>query len=237
MGNYLSTTKEILTSSEENSVALSDKGDEVPWAWLKAIRHILTTTDDRPSEEPSMSTPIEILPWLFISSQSGLRNTDHLQKLGVTHVLTTNAMSNHQLGSLRATIQDDAGIAHRAISAEDEEGYRMIPRHWVECRGFLSAVRRDGGKVVVHCVAGQNRSALIVSAALVSIERMPLCEAVTKLKARRGTVLTNRSFQRQLCVLASAEGLLGERPDGYTDDPIVEEFTPKREYRSAFDKL
>lgn len=43
------------------------------------------------------------------------------------------------------------------------------------------------------------------------------------LKAKRGTVLTNLSFQKQLCLLAAKEGLLGDKPDGYTNEEPVQE--------------
>ena len=81
-----------------------------------------------------------------------------------------------------------------------------------------------GGKVIVHCMSGINRSGLIAIAACMVLERMPLLEAVRLAKIKRGNILTNESFRHQLCDLAAAEDLLGDKPTGYSDEPI--ESTP-----------
>ena len=88
----------------------------------------------------------------------------------------------------------------------------MIGNHWNDdCRAFLERARnQDGAKVIVHCAAGQNRSGLIVAAALVCIEQMSVLDAIKLLKEKRGgMVLTNKSFQKQLCILAMKEGRFG----------------------------
>lgn len=188
--------------------------DSPPWAWINAVNDILSTG---PFEESDL--PAQVLPWLFISDLGGLCNKMKLMELGVTHVLTTNKMySNEELEKLKKSLAR-VGVNHLAVSGEDYPGYDLIGNHWDECRAFLERTRNDKGKkVVVHCAAGQNRSGLIVAAALVVIERMLLLDAVNLLKEKRGIVLTNRSFQQQLCILAEREGLLGDKPEGYKNE-------------------
>ena len=103
----------------------------------------------------------------------------------------------------------------------------MLGRHWDECRDFLQCVREQaangggsGGVVVVHCAAGINRSGLIVAAARMVLERQSLIHVVQHCVAQRGSFLWNRSFQKQLCLLAAREHLLAEAPAGYSDEPI-----------------
>eukprot|EP00957_Ditylum_brightwellii_P025747 1947915-Ditylum_brightwellii.AAC.1 len=125
-----------------------------------------------------------------------VQNTSKLKDLGVTHVLTVNGMPAHQADWLKDKTET-AGIVHKYICGEDREGYDMIGKHWDECRSYLDAVRNNGGRVVVHCAAGINCSGLIVCAAQMHFE------------------------QQDLCLLAAKDGLLGEKPEGFTDDEIA----------------
>eukprot|EP00957_Ditylum_brightwellii_P015502 1167309-Ditylum_brightwellii.AAC.1 len=68
-----------------------------------------------------------------------------------------------------------------------------------------------------------NRSALIACAAIMILDEMTLLNVVRLVKKKRGYLLTNKSFQRQLCLLAAKESLLGEKPSGYSDDALEEE--------------
>jgi len=192
----------------------------LPWAWIKAVKDII---DSGPWDEPKL--PVQVLPWLWLSGLMDLHETQRLLDLSVTHVLTTNKLvSLKEVHKLRSRL-NECGIDHCAVPGLDEPGYDMLDQHWSKCRAYLQQVRnKDNQKVVVHCATGTNRSGLIVTAALVAIERMPLLDAVKMLKAKRGIVLTNTSFQKQLCLLAAKEGLLGENPKGYTDKEPVEIF-------------
>ena len=211
---------------------------EVPWAWIKATNDILTNP---PYKEPQL--PVQLLPWLWLSDEyNSVRQIDKLLELEVTHVLTTNTMQRGDLERIRLRLQQ-VGISHHAIDAHDENGYDMIGLHWEECKQFFETARNHPkGKLVVHCLAGMNRSGLMAAAAMLTLggekdnngssvsERdapeskrlkdTSLLNVVKILKRKRGMILTNLSFQKQLCDLAAREGMLGERPEGYSDDPL-----------------
>mmetsp|Transcript_8107 Transcript_8107/g.10894 ORF Transcript_8107/g.10894 Transcript_8107/m.10894 type:complete len:236 (+) Transcript_8107:71-778(+) len=195
----------------------TDKPTNIPWAWIKCVREI---TDIGIDKYRSISLPVEIVPWLLLSDEMSVRNTSKLKDLGVTHVLTVNGMPAHQADWLNDKIET-AGIVHKYVRGEDREGYDMIGKHWDECRSYLDAVRNNGGRVVVHCAAGINRSGLIVCAAQMYFERQNVIDVVRHCVDRRFLILSNVSFQKQLCLLAAKEGLLGEKPEGFTDDDIA----------------
>lgn len=70
------------------------------------------------------------------------------------------------------------------------------------------------------------------------LDRRDVLDVVEDCVKRRGTVLWNKSFQRQLCALAAREGLLGEKPEGYSDEPLDCISLPEApEFGSLFDKL
>ena len=60
--------------------------------------------------------------------------------------------------------------------------------------------------VLIHCWAGVNRSAAVAAFFLVAKCRVPLFAAVDQLMRRRGTVLTNQSFRKQLVQYCFQEG-------------------------------
>ena len=67
---------------------------------------------------------------------------------------------------------------------------------------------------LIHCHAGINRSGVLATAHLMLAERLPVLEAVARVKEVRGNVLCNHSFQSQLVQLARDNGLLGPQPEG-----------------------
>lgn len=83
------------------------------------------------------------------------------------------------------------------IAADDEDGYN-IERHFAEARAFLGRCRREGRKVLVHCIMGINRSSAALVAFLCGDLGMSLEEAVDLISKHRGHVLSNNSFLKQL---------------------------------------
>mmetsp|Transcript_15189 Transcript_15189/g.44931 ORF Transcript_15189/g.44931 Transcript_15189/m.44931 type:complete len:262 (-) Transcript_15189:54-839(-) len=88
-------------------------------------------------------------------------------------------------------------IAFLGFSAADEAGYN-IDRHFAEAGAFLRACRQEGRKVLVHCVMGINRSCAALASFLCSDLGMKLEDAIDLISKRRGYILSNISFLKQL---------------------------------------
>lgn len=82
--------------------------------------------------------------------------------------------------------------------------YNLLQNDWGEAYEFIQSSTKDGrGKCVVHCVAGINRSGLIVSAYYMLTKRVPVLETVNHVRLQRGNVaLCNEGFQQQLVAMA-----------------------------------
>ena len=199
-------------------MAANSDEEAMPWAWIRKLEEMVTNADyDR---IPNL--PAEILPWLYISDEGRALQKEKLKSLGITHVLSTNGAPSFHKAQV-SLFYKNLGIVHKRIHAEDEEDYDMIEKHWDECYEFLKQVyddRKSGAKVIVHCVAGINRSGLITCAAYMMFEQKNVLDVVKDVIDRRGPLLWNKSFQKELCLLALKHDLLGEKPAGVSDDPI-----------------
>ena len=60
----------------------------------------------------------------------------------------------------------ESDMRYLLLDADDHPHY-PISSHFQECGEFLSECKKEGRKVLVHCVAGQNRSATICAAFLI----------------------------------------------------------------------
>ena len=153
--------------------------------------------------------PVDVRDDLFLGDAACARDIARLRGLGVTHVLNAAGAAAGAPPEAYAA----AGIEALVLEARDDDRYPMLATHLAAARAFLAGGRSPGRRVLVHCVQGLNRSAVLVAAELMLTERLPLLDAVRHCRARRGNdCLSNRFFQEQLARLADAEGLLGPGP-------------------------
>ena len=175
--------------------------------WVRAVRKAIQgTMDVRPRD-----LPVEILPHLLLGDKRSASDPALLKVFGITHVCNAGGRAGQQADDVLASYAA-ANIELLHLDAEDEEGYPMLPLHRDRAAAFFARAKAASGRVLVHCVAGINRSGVLAASELMVHERLPVVEAVRRIKAIRGTVLWNESFQAQLVVLARAEGLLGSAP-------------------------
>jgi len=154
--------------------------------------------------------PIEIAPALYLSDARRAHDVALLRGSQITHVL--NVAGRAAQGP--AAEYEAAGINVLNIEADDEEGYPMLARHLADCRSFIAAARSANGRCLVHCVAGINRSGVVVAAEKMLSERLPVLEVVRHCRRQRGNIfLCNESFAESLVALARKEGLLGPEPE------------------------
>ena len=155
--------------------------------------------------------PVEITPTLYLGNCQCALDLVKLQRLGIQRVLNMAG----PLAVLPKTIEQamqEVGIKYKVIAAEDETDYPLLEKHWEEAHTFIHEGENE--KVLVYCIAGQNRSALIVAAEyLVSTPGTNVIDTVRHIRRRRGNVaLQNEGFQEQLVAFARLHNLLGPAP-------------------------
>jgi hypothetical protein len=188
-----------------------EEPDAAGLPWVYAIRQ-----DELPGAAAFSSAPVrlpvEVLaPYLLLGDARSAADVAELQRLGVTHVFNAaGAVASAPCGAAGFA---RAGIALAEVPGADEEGYPMLELHLGALRAHCAAARAARGRCLVHCVAGWNRSAVLACAEVMLEGRVPVLEAVARVRAKRGRqALCNDSFQQQLVRLARAEGLLGPAP-------------------------
>ncbi|KAL1529198.1 hypothetical protein AB1Y20_000156 [Prymnesium parvum] len=183
--------------------------------WIRAARKILSS----PIKERH-ALPVEILPHLMLGDKKSASDVAVLEAFRISHVLNAAGHAGRQSDEVLQRYTE-AGIKLLQLDAQDEEGYAMLPKHRKTAADFFALAANSGGRCLVHCVAGINRSGVLAASELMLHERLPLLEAIRRIKAARGFVLSNDSFLEQLVTLARAEGLLGPPP------PVEEQESPR----------
>ena len=90
-------------------------------------------------------------------------------------------------------------IKYHAFNASDHEKYKIIKNNFKESCEFIEKAKNDNNsKILVHCVAGQNRSACIVVAYCAEKQNMTLIDAIEYVSSKRHGILMNRGFRHQL---------------------------------------
>ncbi|CAJ0923176.1 unnamed protein product, partial [Mesorhabditis belari] len=137
---------------------------------------------------PEYAMLSEIVPGLMICGVSAL-NAETMKSNKVTHIInaTTEVPSLRSLGDIQRT----------KLWLEDTPQTYIYP-HLELQSDQIRAILEDGGRVLVHCVAGVSRSASIVLAYLTKYYCRSLRDAYHLMKAKRPMVRPNLGFWRQL---------------------------------------
>mmetsp|Transcript_50818 Transcript_50818/g.145880 ORF Transcript_50818/g.145880 Transcript_50818/m.145880 type:complete len:248 (-) Transcript_50818:187-930(-) len=203
------------TAATAAAAGAASPSEDWPWVWAIQDCEVL---DWRPGLSPDevvaqssrqSPLPVEIVDCVLLGDKKCACQVARLQELGVTHVLCVAGPAG------RGPVDEYAvaSIAFKEIDAEDDEGYPMLPKHLSEARAFIDLARQAGGRCLVHCVAGINRSGVLVAAEMLLFTRRTVLEVVKHCRCQRGNAyLWNRTFQEQLVALARSEGLLGAKP-------------------------
>ena len=209
--------------------ALRD-GDDLDWKRGLSESEILAT------HKAQNNLPVEISSSLFLGNCQYIQDLDRLETLGIRRVL-------NMAGPIQAFPKPlpqelaERGIRYKEIHAEDEEDYPLLDRHWDEAYAFIQDAETNNEKVLVHCIAGMNRSGLVVAAAhLLSTPDSNVIDTVRHIRKCRGNVaLQNESFQEQLVAFARVHGRLGDAPQPTCPPPQKRQ--PKKELASALHSL
>jgi len=122
-----------------------------------------------------MADATRILDYLFQGSYQNSLRERQSGALGITHILNVKESAKF--------IEDDPlATLHVPLSDYGETDLRTI---FPECFQFIEECRTGGGKVLVHCRSGQNRSTAVVVGYLTFVRGMTLrqsWELVTELR-------------------------------------------------------
>ncbi|KAJ9441358.1 Dual specificity protein phosphatase [Diplonema papillatum] len=148
--------------------------------------------------------PDQVLPFLYLGGVRSAQNASVLQELKISHVIT--AASEVVVPSS----QWPDSIVHLRLKMTDNEDQQLAV-FFDEVPEYIDSIRKENGKVLVHCFRGMSRSAALVCAYLVLRMRMPFKEAIQFVKKKRPSINPNNNFRRQL--IEYEERILGTRID------------------------
>ena len=147
---------------------------------------IETRTEMESAEEARLS---QVLPWLYLGSQEAAGDEELLRHHRISHSLN--------LGSSSSREQWTWHVVERSLELQDSPEQR-IDGAVAEGTRFLQECKARGGRVLVHCSAGESRSPTLVIAFLISTRGCSFLEAFSLVKERRPSINPNPSFVAQL---------------------------------------
>lgn len=183
--------------------------------YMAAIEIILCEHHNRPTHQRN---PDLVLPHVYVGNIGNAENYKLLRKYGITHVLNCAGYKGNR--SYQGSPYEGLDIEYKEFMADDSETYD-ISQHFRESFHYMDKAKRKNGCVLVHCAQGINRSVAVCLAYLMMEKNYSLLKAVKQMQKKRGCVLSNRAFQRQLVMFACENGCLDSRAE-------LEKILPKR---------
>ncbi|XP_076841186.1 dual specificity protein phosphatase 5 [Brachyhypopomus gauderio] len=174
--NFHSHYPELCTESKPTQPSAAD------------TEHSCERPSARQKPDYDQGKPVELLPFLCLGSAYHACREEHLSDLHITALLNV---------SRRDSKPAKGQYRYKWIPVEDSHT-ADISSHFQEAIDFIDEVRREGGKVLVHCEAGISRSPTICMAYLMKTRRLRLEEAFDAVRRCRAVVSPNFSFMGQL---------------------------------------
>jgi hypothetical protein len=174
---------------------------------VQQLQRLISTIADKAAEARRgryrlNEGPSKINEMIYIGGYGDATDVGALTSLGITHVL------NCANKDVRTGPAFYGSLCHyHGLAADDVEDYGILNLHMKESFDFISHCRENNGKILIHCMAGMNRSVTIAAAfmlyesALVDEDAFSLQKVVSTIASSRGYVLCNDSFCRELLLL------------------------------------
>ena len=115
---------------------------------------------------------------LYVSNSLAATSVQWPEKFGITHILDLTGKGNHKSSACikRVRVKDSLGSQGSLASVTDE------------CMAFVQNAIQENGVVLVHCFAGQSRSAAFVVYYLMVEQGLSLVEAYNLVQSKRPTI-------------------------------------------------
>lgn len=128
--------------------------------------------------------------FLYLGSDAVAKDYAKLQEHGITHVINCAA-------DYSADYHIDRGVKYLSFHLKDHV------RENIECVfydviDFMSAAKKEGGRVYVHCVQGISRSSTVCLCYMIFTQGITLDEGLKHVRDRRQIANPNMTFMAQL---------------------------------------
>ncbi|KAH3743422.1 mapk phosphatase 2 [Pelomyxa schiedti] len=137
--------------------------------------------------------PDKIMSGLYLGDQENAYNSELLEELGITHVLSVAEIANMD----DHLAMFDSHIQVATIQLLDQADAN-ISAYFDQAIAFIRESINEGGTVLVHCVWGMSRSATFVIAYVMYTLAMDWLVALRCVQLERPIVFPNLGFARQL---------------------------------------
>ena len=152
---------------------------------------------------------------LYIGDIDDAANVELMKRLEIGCVVSVCAdKMNGKYEQLPKQLAD-AGIQQHIVWAWDRQYFHIInvAEHVADAiDASLSNPQKNG--VLIHCYAGKNRSAAVMIHFLTTRREWSLVTAIQRVMEKRGTILTNTGFRKQLVRHCFNNGLKPEEGSG-----------------------
>lgn len=138
--------------------------------------------------------PCKVAPGLFIGAVGAARNLKALRKRGITHIVNASPI----VPCYFRDAPSPGTIQYHCVPIYDDESADLLS-HLDQTVNFIAEGRKTGA-VLVHCFAGQSRSAALVMGYLMCKEGMTLENALKMVSLARQDAQPNQGFMHQLAV-------------------------------------
>lgn len=135
--------------------------------------------------------PCKISEGLYIGGVGAARNLKALRKCGITHIVNASPVLPNFFA-----INPKGAFNYFTVPLFDDADADIIEAYALAASFIIEG--RKKGATLVHCFAGQSRSAALVLAHLISEERLSLEEAFQKILEARPSIRPNTGFMNQL---------------------------------------
>jgi protein-tyrosine phosphatase len=167
--------------------------------WLDKIKHIHQSDQNYETLQAlQLQNPAQILPNLYLSSETPAKNLTLLKQLHINHILNLTGFKHHT-NELRFQFDYPSEFTILHIKIADEMDVN-ISDHFDEALRFISdSIDNDhSNRILVHCEAGISRSSTIVIAYLMQYHHQSLKNAYEYVKQRKNNINPNLNFFKQL---------------------------------------